>query len=280
MRILHQARAARVASGRGLEILRRYGRAPTINSHELIILKTRSLLAYRAWIAAMLLCLCVPACNSQPATEASLLAERKKMVEEQLVAPGRNISDRRVLEVMASVPRHEFVPEAVRRFAYWDEPLPIGYGQTISQPFIVAFMTEQLDPKPTDHVLEIGTGSGYQAAVLSRLVAEVFTIEIIQPLARRAETDLKRLGYDNVKVLAGDGYQGWPEHAPFDAIIVTCAPDHVPQPLVDQLREGGRMIIPVGPPDDQQLILLQKHGSKIEQRATLPVRFVLMQRTD
>jgi protein-L-isoaspartate(D-aspartate) O-methyltransferase len=278
MRILHQARAVRVATGRGLEISREYGRAPAINSNELIILKARSPLACRAWTAVILLCLCMSACNAQPATEASLLAERKKMVEEQLVAPGRNIRDRRVLEVMASVPRHEFVPEVVRRFAYWDEPLPIGYGQTISQPFIVAFMTEQLDPKPTDRVLEIGTGSGYQAAVLSRLVAEVFTIEIIEPLARRAEADLKRLGYDNVKVLAGDGYQGWPEHAPFDAIIVTCAPDHVPQPLIDQLRDGGRMIIPVGPPDNQQLFLLRKHGSKVERQATLPVRFVLMQR--
>ena len=278
MRILHQARAAWAATGRGQEISRKYGRAPAINSNELIIPKACSLLAYRAWTAIMLLCLCMSACNAQPATEASLLAERKKMVEEQLVAPGRNIRDRRVLEVMASVPRHEFVPEVVRRFAYWDEPLPIGYGQTISQPFIVAFMTEQLDPKPTDRVLEIGTGSGYQAAVLSRLVAEVFTIEIIEPLARQAETDLKRLGYDNVKVLAGDGYQGWPEHAPFDAIIVTCAPEHVPQPLVDQLREGGRMVIPVGPPENQQLFLLQKRGSKVEQRATLPVRFVLMQR--
>jgi protein-L-isoaspartate(D-aspartate) O-methyltransferase len=235
---------------------------------------------HRALIVLLLLSLCLSACDSQPATEAEFFAERKKMVEEQLAAPGRGIQDRRVLEAMATVPRHEFVPKAVSKYAYWDEPLPIGYGQTISQPFIVAFMTEQLDAKPTDRVLEIGTGSGYQAAVLSRLVAEVFTIEIIEPLARRAETDLKRLGYENVKVLAGDGYQGWPEHAPFDAIIVTCAPDHVPQPLIDQLRDGGRMIIPVGPPDNQQLFLLQKHGSKVERQATLPVRFVLMQRAD
>src|SRR6201987_3200277 len=215
---------------------------------------------------------------SQPAVLSDFAAARQRMVEEQLSAPGRDIKNRLVLDAMASVPRHEFVPEVVRRFAYWDEPLPIGYGQTISQPFIVAFMTEQLDPKPTDRVLEIGTGSGYQAAVLSRLVAEVFTIEIIEPLAERAKADLQRLGYNNVKVLAGDGYQGWPEHAPFDAIIVTCAPDHIPQPLVDQLQDGGRMIIPVGPPDNQQLYLLQKRGPKIERQATLPVRFVRMQR--
>jgi protein-L-isoaspartate(D-aspartate) O-methyltransferase len=200
------------------------------------------------------------------------------MVEEQLAAPGRDIKSRRVLDAMATVPRHEFVPQSVLAFAYRDEPLPIGYGQTISQPFIVAFMTEQLNPNPTDRVLEIGTGSGYQAAVLSRLVAEVYTIEIIEPLAQRAKADLERLGYNNVKVLAGDGYQGWQEHAPFDAIIVTCAPDHIPRPLVDQLRDGGRMIIPVGPPDEQQLYLLQKHGTKVERQAVLPVRFVPMKR--
>jgi protein-L-isoaspartate(D-aspartate) O-methyltransferase len=232
----------------------------------------------RALIVLLLLSLCLSACDSQPATEAEFFAERKKMVEEQLAAPGRGIQNRRVLEAMATVPRHEFVPKAVSKYAYWDEPLPIGYGQTISQPFIVAFMTEQLDPKPTDRVLEIGTGSGYQAAVLSRLVAEVYTIEIIEPLAKRAEADLKRLGYNNVRVLAGDGYQGWPDHAPFDAIIVTCAPDQIPQPLVEQLRDGGRMIVPVGPADNQQLYLLQKHGTKVEQRATLPVRFVPMKR--
>jgi protein-L-isoaspartate(D-aspartate) O-methyltransferase len=200
------------------------------------------------------------------------------MVEEQLAAPGRNIQNRRVLDAMAKVPRHEFVPRALWNLAYRDEPLPIGQGQTISEPFIVAFMTEQLDPKPTDRVLEIGTGSGYQAAVLSQLAAEVYTIEIIESLAKRAEATLKRLGYNNVKVLAGDGYQGWPDHAPFDGIIVTCAPDHIPQPLVEQLRNGGRMIIPVGPPDNQQLYVLQKQGTKVEQKAVLPVRFVPMTR--
>lgn len=233
---------------------------------------------HRALIVLLLVSLCLSACDSQPATEAEFFAERKTMVKDQLAAPGRDIQNRRVLDAMAAVPRHEFVPKALWKFAYSDEPVPIGYGQTISQPFIVAFMTEQLDPKPTDRVLEIGTGSGYQAAVLSRLVAEVYTIEIIEPLAKRAEADLKRLGYDNVKVLAGDGYKGWPDHAPFDAIIVTCAPDQIPQPLVGQLRDGGRMIIPVGPPDNQQLYLLQKHGTKVEQQATLPVRFVPMKR--
>jgi protein-L-isoaspartate(D-aspartate) O-methyltransferase len=232
----------------------------------------------RALIVLLSLALCLSACDSQPASEAELFAQRKTMVEEQLAAPGRDIRNGRVLDAMAAVPRHEFVPKALWKFAYSDDPLPIGYGQTVSQPFIVAFMTEQLDPKPTDRVLEIGTGSGYQAAVLSRLVAEVYTIEIIEPLAKRAEADLKRLGYNNVKVLAGDGYQGWPEHAPFDAIIVTCAPDHIPQPLVGQLRDGGRMIIPVGPSDNQQLYLLQKLGTKVEQQAILPVRFVPMKR--
>jgi protein-L-isoaspartate(D-aspartate) O-methyltransferase len=216
------------------------------------------------------------ACDSQPATEEDFALARKDMVEEQLVAPGRDIKNRRVLEAMATVPRHEFLPADLRKFAYRDEPLPIGYGQTISQPFIVAFMTEQLDPKQTDRILEIGTGSGYQAAILSRLVAEVYTIEILEPLAKRAEADLKRLGYNNVKVLAGDGYKGWPEHAPFDGVIVTCAPDHIPQPLIDQLKDGGRMIIPVGPPDEQQLYLLQKHGTKLEREAVLAVRFVPM----
>jgi protein-L-isoaspartate(D-aspartate) O-methyltransferase len=217
---------------------------------------------------------------SQPAVLTDFAAARQRMVEEQLSAPGRDIKNRLVLEAMATVPRHEFVPESLRKFAYGDEPLPIGYGQTISQPqpFIVAFMTEQLTPKPTDRVLEIGTGSGYQAAILSRLVAEVYTIEIIEPLAKRAEADLRRLGFLNVKVLAGDGYKGWPEYAPFDSVIVTCAPDHIPQALIDQLQDDGRMIIPVGALGDQKLYLLRKHGAKIEQQAVLPVFFVPMTR--
>jgi protein-L-isoaspartate(D-aspartate) O-methyltransferase len=205
-----------------------------------------------------------------------LAAARIRMVRDQLSGPGRAITNTRVLAAMRKVPRHQFVPERYRSQAYEDAPLPIGYGQTISQPYVVAFMTEQLDPKPTDRVLEIGTGSGYQAALLAELVAEVYTIEIIGPLAQRAETDLKRLGYKNVTVRAGDGYKGWPEAAPFDAIIVTCAPENVPQPLVEQLKDGGRMIIPVGPAGNQELVLLRKQGNRLEKRATLPVSFVPM----
>jgi protein-L-isoaspartate(D-aspartate) O-methyltransferase len=203
---------------------------------------------------------------------------RQRMVAEQLAGIGRDITNARVLAAMGKVPRHEFVPERLRSAAYMDCALPIGYDQTISQPFIVAFMTEQCDPKPTDKVLEVGTGSGYQAAVLAELVDKVYTIEIIDDLAKRAAADLKRLGYTNVYVRAGDGYTGWPEAAPFDAIIVTCAPDKVPPPLVEQLKEGGRMVIPVGPVGDQELVLLQKHGDKLERHAELPVRFVPMTR--
>jgi protein-L-isoaspartate(D-aspartate) O-methyltransferase len=206
----------------------------------------------------------------------SLALARQRMVIEQLSGPGRNITNARVLSVMAKVSRHEFVPAAFRSHAYEDGPLPIGHGQTISQPYIVAFMTQQLEPQPTDRVLEIGTGSGYQAAVLAELVANVYTVEIVEDLARRAAADLTRLGYTNVHVRAGDGYKGWPEAAPFDAIIVTCAPEKVPSPLIEQLKEGGRMIIPVGPAWDQELVLLQKHGDKLERHAVLPVRFVPM----
>jgi protein-L-isoaspartate(D-aspartate) O-methyltransferase len=198
------------------------------------------------------------------------------MVAEQLVRPGRDITNVHVLAAMGRVPRHEFVPEPLRADAYSDGPLPIGYSQTISQPFVVAFMTEQLEPKPTDRVLEIGTGSGYQAAVLAGLVADVYTIEIIDEIAQRAAADLNRLGYTNVHVRTGDGYQGWAKAAPFDAIIVTCAPEKVPQPLIGQLKEGGRIIIPVGLAGRQDLVLLRKRGGKLEQHAVLPVSFVPM----
>jgi protein-L-isoaspartate(D-aspartate) O-methyltransferase len=223
---------------------------------------------------AVLLLLFAAACQAKPDNDFDVA--RRRMVEEQLAGAGRDIKNRSVLDAMAAVPRHEFVPENERRLAYEDEPLPIGYGQTISQPYIVAFMIEKLDPKPADRILEIGTGSGYEAAILSRLVAEVYTIEILEPLAKQAAANLKRLGYLNVKVLTGDGYKGWPEHAPFDGIIVTCAPDHIPQPLVDQLRDGGQMIIPVGAPGMQELFVLRKRGTKVEQTAVLPVRFVPM----
>jgi protein-L-isoaspartate(D-aspartate) O-methyltransferase len=198
------------------------------------------------------------------------------MISRQL--RGRGISDQRVLGAMSSVPREKFVPKELRNSAYDDRPLPIGYGQTISQPYIVAFMTEQLQPKKSQRVLEIGTGSGYQAAVLSGLVAEVYTIEIVRPLAQRAEAVLRELGYNNVQVKAGDGYKGWPEHAPFDAIMVTAAPDHVPQPLIEQLKEGGRMVIPVGKSGAQKLYLLEKQNGKVQQTAVIPVRFVPLTR--
>lgn len=196
------------------------------------------------------------------------------MVQQQLMT--RDINDAKVLAAMAKVPREEFVPAGARAASYQDGPLPIGYGQTISQPYVVAFMTEQLRPKSTDRVLEVGTGSGYQAAILAELVSEVYSIEIVEPLAKSAETTLQRLGYKNVHVKAGDGYQGWPEEAPFDAIIVTCAPDKVPQPLVDQLKDGARMVIPVGDRFAQQLYLLEKKNGQLKQSATLPVRFVPM----
>ena len=211
----------------------------------------------------------------EPTGDAALAEAQARMVREQIVA--RGIMNLRVLEVMGRVPRHAFVPAAERLRAYEDGPLPIGHGQTISQPYIVAFMTEALDPQPTDRVLEIGTGSGYQAAVLAGLVAEVRSIELIEPLARRAETDLKRLGFTNVKVRCGDGYLGWPEAAPYDAIIVTCAPEEVPRALLAQLKAGGRMIIPVGSQwGSQELVLLRKTGAGLEKRAVLPVRFVPM----
>jgi len=197
------------------------------------------------------------------------------MVQEQLKS--RGIHDDRVLAALAKVPREAFVPENVRAQSYADSPLPIGHDQTISQPFIVAYMTEQLRLQPTDRVLEIGTGSGYQAAVLAELAKDVYTIEIVEPLAKDASARLAQLGYNNAHAKIGDGFQGWPEVAPFDAIIVTCAPDKVPQPLTQQLKEGGRMIIPVGTGMmDQQLYLLEKKDGELAQRAILPVRFVLM----
>lgn len=201
--------------------------------------------------------------------------QREQMVSQQIAGADRGIRDEKVLRAMRQVPRHEFVPENVRGEAYADRPLPIGHGQTISQPFIVAFMTEKLALQPDHKVLEIGTGSGYQAAVLSVLAKEIYTIEIVEPLGRQAEQKLRRLGYNNVHVRVGDGYKGWPEAAPFDAIMVTCAPEAVPKPLVDQLKVGGRMIIPVGS-FAQELHILEKKEGGLQQKAVLPVRFVPM----
>ena len=225
---------------------------------------------------ALPLLLLAAACRPVPSVHAGDSAQaRHAMVEEQLAA--RDIKEPRVLAAMREVPRHEFVPESHRGEAYEDRPLSIGFGQTISQPYIVAFMTEKLELKPTDRVLEIGTGSGYQAAVLARLVAEVYSIEIVEPLATRAAADLERLGFKNVKVKAGDGFAGWKEAAPFDAVIVTCAPDHVPEPLISQLKDGGRMMIPVGEEGGvQELYLLEKNGTEVRKKAVLPVRFVPM----
>ena len=207
-------------------------------------------------------------------TTAEYLERRYTMVKRQI--EDRGIKDPRVLAAMREIPRHEFVPEESRQSAYEDRPLGIGFGQTISQPYIVAFMTEQLAPKPGDRILEVGTGSGYQAAILSKMVAEVFSIEIVPQLAESAAATLKKLNLQNVQTKAGDGYKGWPEYAPFDAIIVTCAPDHVPNPLVKQLKEGGRMIVPVGDVGEQSLYLLEKRDGKVERTSVLPVRFVPM----
>jgi protein-L-isoaspartate(D-aspartate) O-methyltransferase len=198
---------------------------------------------------------------------------RRRMVEEQLAA--RGIEDARVLAAMGKVPRHALVPRDVRAQAYADSPLPIGEGQTISQPYIVAYMTEQLGLKGGERVLEVGTGSGYQAAILGELAAEVYTIEIVPALARRAAADLARLGYHNVVVREGDGYRGWPEKAPFDAILVTAAPPEVPAPLIDQLKPGGRLVLPVGE-DFQELLLVSKDGQGVRRQRLLPVRFVPM----
>jgi protein-L-isoaspartate(D-aspartate) O-methyltransferase len=198
---------------------------------------------------------------------------RARMVREQIA--GRDVRDPRVLAALSRVPRHELVPEDVRMHAYEDRPLPIGYGQTISQPYIVAYMTEQLRLSGDERVLEVGTGSGYQAAVLSELAREVYSIEIVPELGERARADLARLGYRNVHVRVGDGYRGWPEHAPFDAIIVTAAPGHVPQPLVDQLAVGGRLVLPVGD-FFQELLLIERDKDGIRQERLLDVRFVPM----
>lgn len=209
-----------------------------------------------------------PSTTSQEEREA-----HERMVREQIEL--RGVRDPRVLAAMRKVPRHVFVPLKFQSLAYTDSPLPIGYDQTISEPYIVAYMTEALELKPRARVLEVGTGSGYQAAVLAELAREVYSIEIVEPLAKEAAERLRRLGYSNVHVRTGDGYRGWPEAAPFDAIIVTAAPSHVPPPLLEQLREGGRLVLPLGR-FAQDLVRIRKTPQGLQRESLLPVLFVPM----
>ncbi len=201
-------------------------------------------------------------------------AARKKMVDRAVVRSG--VTDRRVIRSMLETPRHEFIPQNRRHLAYFDMGVPIGESQTISSPFIVAYMTQSLEPQPTDKVLEIGTGSGYQAAVLSPLVKEVYTIEIVEELGQRARATLERLGYTNIHTRIGDGFKGWPEKAPFDKIIVTCSPEKVPAPLVEQLAEGGLMVIPVGERYQQTLYRFRKVNGRLKAQPLRPTLFVPM----
>jgi protein-L-isoaspartate(D-aspartate) O-methyltransferase len=214
-----------------------------------------------------------PAPSTAPSPADLFAEQRLRMVSQQIEA--RDISNPELLEVMRRVPRHRFVPPDMVSKAYADHPLPIGYGQTISQPYIVALMTDALKVKPGDKVLEIGTGSGYQAAILAELGAEVYSVEILSELAQQAEQRLHELGYDKIQILNADGYYGWQEHGPYDAIIVTAAPDHLPQPLITQLRDGGVMVVPIGPPGAvQSLWLFEKDGGEVQASNLGEVLFV------
>jgi len=227
------------------------------------------------FVISILLLLHLPIPLALSSEDPSLVEARKKMVERDL--KGRDIKDPKVLEIMGKVPRHLFVEPSLKSKAYADHPLPIGEGQTISQPYIVALMTQILKVQPGERVLEIGAGSGYQAAVLSELTDQVYTIEIIEPLTQQAAQRLKQLGYDKVRVKYGDGYFGWEEAAPFDAIIVTCAANHIPPPLIKQMKEGGRLIIPLGSTTYfQNLTLLTKKMGKTDVQHLLGVAFVPM----
>jgi len=199
--------------------------------------------------------------------------KRWEMLETQIIS--RGIKDSNVIKAMLKVPRHKFIPEKLRILAYNDSPVPIGFDQTISQPYIVALMTELLRLKENNKVLEVGTGSGYQAVLLAEMGCEVFTVEILEPLASNAQKIIRELGYNKIYLKTGDGYRGWPEYAPFDAIIVSAAPEHTPQPLIDQLKEGGRLVIPVGDLY-QELIIIHKTSKGIEKKNVTPVRFVPM----
>ena len=232
------------------------------------------------WSLALAGCLLAAGCTVEPSAgqpAADWEARRTRMIDSQLRA--RGIADKRVLDAMQKVPRHLFVPEEYRSRAYDDSPLPIGHDQTISQPYIVGYMSEALELRPTDRVLEIGTGSGYQAAILGELAGDVYTIEIVPQLAERARAALEAAGYRNVHVRHGNGYLGWPEAAPFDRIIVTAAPEKIPQALVDQLAVGGIMVVPVGAVyDDQVMTIVRKTEKGVVTRETLPVRFVPMKK--
>ena len=223
--------------------------------------------------AVIALVACDGAGAERQSTPATFESARTQMIDEQIA--GRDIKDPRVLDAMKRVPRHEFVPPSLRGVAYEDSPLPIGHDQTISQPYIVAYMSEALELDPAHKVLEIGTGSGYQAAILGELANEVYTIEIVEPLADRARQVLRQLGYDNVHVRTGNGYLGWPDQAPFDRVMVTAAPDDIPPALVEQLKIGGLMAIPVGV-GNQELRILRRTEKGMETLRTLPVRFVPM----
>ena len=223
---------------------------------------------------ACLILIAFPAMMFAQMTEKQFTAARLEMVETAVVAAG--IEDERVIQSIRDTRRHEFVPRDVRHQAYLDAGIPIGEKQTISSPFIVAYMTQSLDPQATDKVLEIGTGSGYQAAVLSPLVAKVYSIEIVRSLGERAERTLKKLNYENVHTKVGDGFKGWPDAAPFDKIIVTCSPEDIPQPLIDQLVEGGLIIVPMGERHQQTLFLMRKRDGKMEREALRPTLFVPM----
>ncbi len=225
-----------------------------------------------------------PACSQDSFTEqrAALIDEIERVVRQTQSVTGRSALAETVMAAMVTVPRHEFVPAAVRQFSYDNRPLPIGEGQTISQPYIVALMTDLAEVGPDSVVLEIGTGSGYQAAVLAEIVEHVYTIEIVEPLGLRATGTLDRLGYDNVTVRVGDGYQGWPEFAPFDAILVTAAPEQIPQPLIDQLAVGGKLVVPVGEQSRTQSLQVLDKLPEGETRVTgvLPVLFVPFTRSE
>jgi protein-L-isoaspartate(D-aspartate) O-methyltransferase len=241
-----------------------------------------SLLVWQPWTGHLLSAEPAPPPALVPGTKPSAEAvedsryveARKRMVEEDL--RGRDITNVKVLEVMGRVPRHRFVAKDLLDVAYADQPLPIGHDQTISQPYIVALMTQAARPKPTSRALDIGTGSGYQTAVLAEVCKEVYSIEILNPLAASARNRLTALGYKNITIRVGDGYRGWPEKAPFDVIIVAAAPDHVPQPLVDQLASGGRLVIPVGNFFQDLLVIAKQKDGTTRREAVAPVRFVPM----